>query len=74
MRGSELIELAGAPQCQRQVHLPELPAVLYPHAFQMHRYRLAVRAVVKQIRLLGLPDQRAGQRAGTQPSRFIEFA
>src|SRR5690606_8070222 len=44
------------------------------HALQTHPNRLLARADVKQIRLLGLADERARQRACTQPSRFIELS
>jgi hypothetical protein len=74
MLGCELIESAGAPQSQRQIHLAELPAVFDAHTLELHRNRLAARAVVKQARLLGLAYQRARQSTRAHPPRFIQFA
>ncbi len=71
---SELIEPAGAPQRERQVHIAEVPAVFHAHPFETHAYGLVARAVVEQIRLLGFANERARQRACAQASRFIELA
>ena len=74
MCADELIELASVLQGERQIHITELPAVFDANAFQTHADRLIARAIVKQIRLLGFTNERARQRACTQPSRFIQLA
>ena len=59
---TQLRQTRAAPQCQRQVHIAELPRAFDPDPFQAHRHAQMTAAVVEQAPLLGRTEQRACKR------------